>query len=247
MTVPMEAKLIERIEVAPGLASFVFEAQDQEGKPAGSFEFKPGQFVSFTAEIGGKPITRAYSLASAPGREEPDNRFELYLNLAPDGLFSHRLFAMSPGDTVQMRPPLGTFVLRQPPRDSVFIATGTGIAPFRSIVQAHLNASSPRFTLLFGARYESHLMYRAEFEDLAARFGQFRFWPVLSRPESRGLTKPGWTGRTGHVQAHLEEALDGRRDVDVYLCGLKLMVDDVRARLKAAGFDRKQIFYEKYD
>ncbi len=49
------------------------------------------------------------------------------------------------------------------------------------------------------------------------------------------------------MQAHLEEALGGRRDLDVYLCGLKLMVDDVRARLKAAGFDRKQIFYEKYD
>ncbi len=76
---------------------------------------------------------------------------------------------MHPGDTVEMRPPLGMFVLRQPPRDSLFIATGTGIAPFRSMLQAHLNAASPQFTLLFGVRYESHLMYRAEFEELAAR------------------------------------------------------------------------------
>jgi CDP-4-dehydro-6-deoxyglucose reductase len=49
------------------------------------------------------------------------------------------------------------------------------------------------------------------------------------------------------VQAHLEEALAGRRDIDVYLCGLKAMVDDVRATLKRQGFDRKQILYEKYD
>ncbi len=232
----MHARLIERVEIEPGLGSFVFEA------PAGEdFEFIPGQFVSFTAEIGGKEITRAYSIASAPIPAGASRRFELYLNLAPHGIFSSRLFAMKPGDTVEMRPPLGTFVLRRPPRDSVFIGTGTGIAPFRSILQAHLNVSSPQFTLLFGARYESHLMYRAEFEDLAARYPRFRFWPTLSRPE------PHWRGRAGHVQAHLEEGLGGRTDLDIYLCGLKLMVDDVRARLKAAGFDRKQIFYEKYD
>lgn len=233
----MQAKLIERVEVAPGLGSFVFEAENGDG-----FDFKPGQFVSFTAQVGGKRITRAYSIASAPSPAHLAlRRFELCLNLAPEGIFSPLLFSMQSGDTVEMRSPLGTFVLRQPPRDSVFVATGTGIAPFRSMLQAHLNDASPQFTLLFGVRYESHLMYRAEFEDLAARFAQFRFWPTLSRPGA------DWTGRTGHVQAHLEEALEGRRDVDVYLCGLKLMVDDVRARLKAAGFDRKQIFYEKYD
>jgi len=232
----MKAKLIERVEVAPGLGHFVFEAQN-----GNALQFTPGQFVSFTAEIGGKEITRAYSLASAPGREHPANRFELCLNLAPDGVFSNRLFAMEPGDTMEMRQPLGMFTLRQPPRDSLFIATGTGIAPFRSMLQAHLNETSPQFTLLYGVRYESHLIYRAEFEALAARFPQFRFWPTLSRPE------PSWTGRSGHVQTHLEEALGDRTDVDVYLCGLKLMVDGVRALLRGAGFDRKQIFYEKYD
>jgi ferredoxin-NADP reductase len=242
----MQAKLIECIEVAPGLGHFVFEAQGGEAYNGGRLQFIPGQFVSFSAEIvvnesGAKQITRAYSLASAPHGVTPENRFELCLNLAPEGLFSHHLFRMKPGDTVEMSPPLGTFVLRQPPRDSLFIATGTGIAPFRSMLRAHLNASSPRFTLLFGVRHESHLIYRDEFEELARLYPNFRFWPTLSRPQG------SWSGRTGHVQTHLGEALAGRRDVDVYLCGLKLMVDGVRSRLKAAGFDRKQIFYEKYD
>jgi CDP-4-dehydro-6-deoxyglucose reductase len=234
----MQAKLIESSEIAPDVRHFVFEVPEVE-----KFTFVPGQFVSINEVINEKKITRAYSLASAPSET---NRFELCLDLVHEGLLSPRLFSMKPGDTVEIRQPLGMFVLRNPPRDSIFIATGTGIAPFRSMLQAHLKASSPSFTLLFGVRYESHLMYRAEFEELAARFPQFRFWPTLSRPE------PDWTGRTGHVQGHLEEALGGRgetfrRDVDVYLCGLKLMVDDVRARLKASGFDRKQIFYEKYD
>jgi CDP-4-dehydro-6-deoxyglucose reductase len=230
----MQAKLIERVEVAPGLGHFVFEAENGAG-----LDFTPGQFVSLTTEISAKQITRAYSLASAPCAGV--NRFELCLNLAPDGLFSHHLFRMKPGDAVEMRPPLGMFVLRRPPRDSLFIATGTGIAPFRSILKAHLNASSPQFTLIFGVRHESHLIYRAEFEDLSRQYPHFRFWPTLSRPEA------SWIGRSGHVQAHIDEALAGRRDVDVYLCGLKLMVDAVRSRLKAEGFDRKQIFYEKYD
>lgn len=240
----MQAKLIECIEIAPGLGHFVFEAQNGDALKGKSFDFVPGQFVSFTAQIatnetGTKQITRAYSLASAP--HTGANRFELCLNLAPEGLFSNHLFQMKPGDTVEMRPPLGMFVLRQPPRDSIFIATGTGIAPFRSMLKAHLSESSPQFTLLFGVRHESHLIYRAEFEDLASRYPNFRFWPTLSRPPA------SWSGRTGHVQTHLEEALGGRRDIDVYLCGLKLMVDDVRSRLRADGFDRKQIFYEKYD
>lgn len=229
----MEARLIEAREIAPGVRHFGFEALGVE-----RLDFLPGQFTSFTDVIGGRPITRAYSVASAPSGT---NRFELCLNKVEQGHLSPRLFEMKPGDRMEMRQPLGQFVLRQPPRDSIFIATGTGIAPFRSILQAHLSASSPAFTLLFGVRYESHLLYSDEFEEMALRYPHFRFWPTLTRPEA------GWPGRQGRVQTHLAEALGERRDVDFYLCGLKEMVDDVRGVLKAQGFDRKQIFYEKYD
>jgi CDP-4-dehydro-6-deoxyglucose reductase len=201
-------------------------------------DFIPGQFVSLTGTVNGKKITRAYSIASAPGA---DTRFELCLNLVHEGAFSPSLFAMKPGSAVDMVPPLGTFVLRNPPRDSILVATGTGIAPFRSMLKAHLSATSPAFTLLFGVRYEASLMYRAEFEAMASRFSHFRFCPTLTRPD------PSWTGRTGRVQAHLKELIGERRDLDIYLCGLKLMVNDVRNMLKEMGFERRQILYEKYD
>jgi ferredoxin-NADP reductase len=229
----MRARLIESREIAPSVRHFRFEALGVE-----RLEFVPGQFTSFTEMIGGKEITRAYSLASAPSGS---NRFELCLNRVEAGHLSPRLFDMQPGDRIEMRQPLGMFVLRQPPRDSILIATGTGIAPFRSILQTHLNAASPGFTLLFGVRYESHLLYRQEFEEMGRNHPNFRFWPTLTRPES------GWTGRQGRVQAHLAEAIGDRRDIDFYLCGLKEMVDEVRGLLKSQGFDRKQIFYEKYD
>jgi len=229
----MEARLIDSREIAPGVRHFRFEALGVE-----RLDFVPGQFTSFTDVIEGKEITRAYSLASAPSGT---NRFELCLNRVEHGHLSPRLFEMQPGDRMEMRQPLGLFVLRQPPQDSIFIATGTGIAPFRSMLRAHLNASSPAFTLLFGVRYQSHLLYRTEFEEMALRYPHFRFWPTLTRPEA------GWKGRQGRVQAHLAEAVGERRDLDFYLCGLKEMVNDVRAVLKGLGFDRKQIFYEKYD
>jgi CDP-4-dehydro-6-deoxyglucose reductase len=202
------------------------------------FYFIPGQFVSFTEVVNEKKITRPYSIASAPG----GNRFEICLNLVAEGVFSPFLFALEPGSVAEVSAPLGYFVLRDPGRDAIMVATGTGVTPFRSMLHAYLGQGDPHpITLIFGVRYESHLLYRAEFEKLEADHPNFRFWPVLSRP---GET---WKGRAGHVQPHLLEAVEESRDLDVYVCGLKLMVDDVRAILKARGFDRKQIIYEKYD
>ena len=162
------------MEIAPGVRHFVFEAGQVE-----RLEFVPGQFVSLTDSIAGRSITRAYSIASAPG---DGNRFELCLNKVDGGAFTPHLFELSPGDVVDMPPPLGTFTLRRPLRDSLLVATGTGIAPFRSMLQAELRPDSPAFTLLFGVRHESHVLYRQEFEEMARTFPQFRFWPTLTQP-----------------------------------------------------------------
>ena len=229
----MKATLIDSYELAPQVRHFIFGVPDVE-----QLHFKAGQFVSFTEMLGGKKITRPYSIASLPD----GNRFELCLNLVQDGLFSPFLFEMKPGDSVEMSAPLGFFVVRNPTKDAVFIATGTGIAPFRGMAPDYLShPQAKQLTLIFGVRYENSIYYRNEFEELARQHPNFNFWPTLSRPE------PSWSGRTGHVQIHLLEAIGDRRDLDVYICGLKAMVDDVRAILKALGFDRKQIVFEKYD
>jgi NAD(P)H-flavin reductase len=137
--------------------------------------------------------------------------------------------------------PLGYFTLRHPERPAVFVATGTGVAPFRSILLTVLPQSGP-ITLLFGSRYPHTVLYREEFQTLAERHAHFRFVPTVTRPDD------SWRGATGRVQMHLDDALAGHATTpDVYICGLKEMVDDVRALLKQKGFDRKQIIYEKYD
>jgi ferredoxin-NADP reductase len=228
----MKARLVSGKDLAPGIRHFEFEILDSD-----KFTFAPGQFISLKYDLAGRQITRAYSLASAPR----GNRFDLCLNLVPHGLFSAHLFTLKPGAEIEFAAPLGYFTVRDPSRDLLFIATGTGVAPFRSMVWSHLDKIKTRVSLLFGTRYEEAILYRAEFEEGTRKYQNFNYWPTLTKA---GAT---WQGRTGRVQAHLEEALAGRREIDIYLCGLKEMVDDVRNWLKQRGYDRKQIIYEKYD
>lgn len=207
-----------------------------------NFAFTPGQFVSVIDRVGGREITRAYSIASP----RDGNHFEICLNRVEDGIVSPYLFSLNPGDEIEIGEPLGFFTLRHPGHRAVFIATGTGIAPFRSMLLDHLPKTQPRVTLLFGVRYEGNLLYRDEFERLEKQYESFRFIPTITRPTE------SWQGRVGRVQAHLDEALvirtpDELSTLDVYICGLKEMVDDVRRDLKQRGFDRKQIIFEKYD
>ncbi len=228
----MKARLIQSREIAPLTRHFEFEA------PEWNAAFVPGQFLSVTATVNTDEITRAYSIASPPG----GHRFALCANLVEDGHLSPFLFSLPAGGEIDFKGPYGAFILRWPVSDSIFIATGTGIAPFRSILLSQLEANpNHRFTLIFGVRHEHGLLYHDELSALAETHPNFDYRPTLTRPGD------GWTGRTGRVQRYAMEALGDRRDVDVYSCGLRAMVDDVRMKLKEAGLDRKRIVYEKYD
>jgi len=228
----MKAFLVESREIAPNTRHFVFESPDWNAA------FVPGQFVSVTARIGEDEITRAYSIVSPPN----GGRFELCANLVQHGHLSPMLFGLQSGDEIQFKGPYGAFTLRRPVSDSIFVATGTGIAPFRSMLLSQLSVNAERrFTLIFGVRHEHGLLYHDEFSTLAGEHGNFDYRPTLTRPPEH------WAGRTGRVQGYTLEALGDRRDVDIYICGLREMVDDVRAKLKEIGLDRKRMIYEKYD
>ncbi len=233
----LKARLLGWRQLAPEVHHFDFEVPEVE-----KLVFTPGQFVSVVEGEHGKEITRAYSIASP----RDSNRFSLCLNRVADGLVSPYLFALPIGAEVQIHEPLGYFTLRHPGHRSIFVATGTGVAPFRSMLLDYLPRLQPHLTLLFGVRYPQGLLYRDEFEELARQHPNFRFIPTVTRPDD------SWSGRRGRVLEHLDEALaltnpEELATIDVYICGLREMVDDVRHELKSRGFDRKQIIYEKYD
>jgi ferredoxin-NADP reductase len=208
------------------------------------FNFVPGQFLSIKQhKPDGKEHTRAYSLASPP---RGDNTFDLCLNRVESGFLSNWLCDRDEGATVEFHGPHGMFTLREPRRDSVFIATGTGIAPIRGMI--HWLFEKPErhegheFWLVFGTRYEENLYYRDEFQRLAREHKNFHYLPTLSRCGEL------WTGCKGYVQDHIREVVGERKDIQAYICGLHQMVDANRKLLKEElGWDRKQIVFERYD
>ncbi len=161
----LKAKLLNWKELAPEVHHFEFEVPGVE-----NFLFTPGQFISVVDRENGKEVTRAYSIASPRG----GNKFALCLNRVPEGIVSRWLFDLNPGDELEMHEPLGFFTLRHPGRRAVFIATGTGIAPFRSMLLDHVPRTQPHVTLVFGVRYEESLLYRDELEKLAREYPKFQ-------------------------------------------------------------------------
>ena len=206
--------------------------------------FVPGQWLSVTVDPpDGNPVTRAYSIASPPS---DDGRFSLCVNRVEGGVVSNHLCDMPVGGGMTCEGPFGSFILRPPAADTLLIATGTGIAPFRSML--HWLFGHPGrleghdVWLLFGSRTESELYYHGEFTALAGSHPQFHYLPTLSRA---GVA---WQGLKGRVQEHVDAILRGRADsIRVYVCGLREMVTETRERLEHLGVGRKSIAFEKYD
>ena len=190
--------------------------------------FQAGQFVSFEVPKAGLPfpVTRPYSIASSPSNPYA---IDLLLNLVPDGPGSTFLFSLQTGDPVSFRGPAGTFVLREyPDRRLLFVATGTGIAPIRSMLHARLPSPRP-ITLLWGLRHEHDVYYQDELVALAEQFPEFSYTITLSQPSS------SWTGAVGRVQTHLEPHIAAVDDLAVYVCGSKAMITSVTEQIRSRG------------
>jgi ferredoxin-NADP reductase len=229
------------------------------------FDFVAGQFVSMVAaEPSGKSHTRAYSIASAPRR----NEFDLCVNRVEGGFFSNLLCDLNEGESVKFHGPHGFFLLRQPLTDSILIATGTGIAPMLGFAQALFPDHGPRagedlsggreIWMVYGTRYATDIYYQQHFERLAAAYRNFHYIATLSRAEE------DWRGDRGYVQEFVEKiavehaakshpqveptvAEGGGFNVHAYICGLNEMVAANRETLKKLGWQRKQIVFERYD
>jgi len=234
----LTARLLQSSPLSDYTNHLEFEVQ---GVPR--FGFVPGQWLSVKAATpDGEEITRAYSIASPPS---DNGHFAFCLNRVQDGFMSNHLCNLPGGATISFQGPFGDFILRPPLRDTLFIATGTGIAPFRSMLHWLLAESdrqqNRQFWLLFGSRHEQDIYYREEFERLSANHNNFHFLPTLSRAHET------WEGLRGYVQQHLGEIVGMRDDMHAYICGLDKMVQANRELLKSLGWDRKSIRYEKYD
>ncbi len=232
------ARLVRSAELSDFTKHLEFEVM---GVP--HFGFVAGQWLSAKEhKPDGEEITRAYSIASPPNGS---NRFAFCLNRVVDGFMSNFLCDLDEGAEVLFQGPFGNFILHPPMRDTLFIATGTGIAPFRSMLHWVLAGPSRHqdrhLWLLFGSRTENDIYYHDEFLQLAAEHANFHYLPTLSRGNG------DWKGLRGYVQEHVPAIVGQRTDMHAYICGLKKMITANRDLLKALGWDRKSIIYEAYD
>ena len=201
--------------------------------------FKAGQFVSF--EVGQdslkRTIIRPYSIASPPSRPEV---VTLLFNLVPGGPGSTYLFGLKEGDETRFKGPTGAFYLRDDlMRDHLLVATGTGIAPLRSMLRTLFEREAAgQVTLYWGLRSQRDLYYQDELEALAQTHHKFTFTATLSRPEE------GWAGERGRVPRLVEERIASVKNLAVYLCGNSGMLQDVTAILQKKGLC--PIYREKY-
>lgn len=207
------------------------------------FVFKPGQFISFDLPIHEQKNkrVRSYSIASAP---DGTNEFELVIVLVADGLGTPYLWKQNVGDKITLRGPLGVFTLPETiENDLCFIATGTGIAPFRSMIWDFHNTKKPfkNIYLIFGSRLKQDLLYYKELEELSKKIPNFHYIPTLSRE-----TSAEWTGKKGYVHPIYEEIFADKRPVNFYLCGWRNMLDEAKQRIINMGYDRKTIHMEIY-
>ncbi len=194
--------------------------------PTSALDFLPGQYIEV---IGAEGMRRSYSVANAP---RADKQIELHIREVPDGAMSRYWFQQATvNDLLRLRGPLGTFFLRSHAgKDLVLLATGTGIAPVKAILEglstAQADAQPRSVTVYWGGRHPEDLYWRpSALPDLPA----FKFVPVLSRAGDE------WLGARGHVQdamlhdhAYLAETL-------VYACGSDAMIHSARDQLHAAG------------
>ncbi len=240
---PFDARLVTTRRLTPSVRELVFERTD--GAP---FQFDPGQWVNLVLPLPGGEIKRAYSIASAPVAGSP--RFELAITQVEGGPGSQYLHAMKEGETLRAIGPQGLFTRgKDVAAPSLFIATGTGLTPFRSMIQAALTAGDTApLWLLFGARYEEDILYGDELTRWAAAHPHVRHEVTLSKATN------GWTGRRGYVQHHASElvrdlrALGGGADPHVYICGLDRMVGSVKDLLRnELALPRKHVHTERYD
>jgi CDP-4-dehydro-6-deoxyglucose reductase len=203
--------------------------------PSVVFNFIPGQYINV---IGPGGMRRSYSIANAP---RADNTLELHIRAVANGAMSQYWFNQSAvNDLLRLHGPQGTFFLRNiARRDLIFLATGTGIAPVKGMLEALSSISADRqpqsITVMWGARYKRDLYF-----DVAALPGIKKYVPVLSQAE------PTWEGAQGYIQDVLLRQMPDLRNSAVYACGSDAMIHGARSTLTAAGLPSQHFYSDAF-
>ncbi len=205
-------------------------------QPEKEVVYQAGQYISILVSPQGD--RRSYSVATFPG----ESGLGITVDTSPMGIGSKFLLSQKAGDTISILAPLGSFTVpdSQMTKPQLFVATGSGIVPFRSIICDLLK--NKHFTLpirlVWGMRHEEEVIWRDEFESMAANYANFQFDLIVSRPTD------AWKGFKGHV----DEVLSRTKweGWNAYICGNQKMIEEICVLLKARGVKPEDLHFEKF-
>ena len=238
------ARLVRREDETESLAYFWVRF---DGEPT---PFEPGQYMTIGVMVEGRIVQRPYSVASPPVAAGTDG-YEFYVRLVQGGTFTPLLWQMPIGQGMRMIGPKGKFVLRpDDDRTHVFISSGTGNAPFVSMMRQLMADGCPRRAVfLNGVSHAHELGYRSIVEDWQES-GAYpvTYIPTVSRPNDP--VNAAWPGRTGRVESILgpildEHGLDPANSI-AYICGNPDMILSAEATLLERGYPEDQVHKELY-
>lgn len=234
-----DSTVIQIEDASPTTKRFWVEVDEVD-----SFDFEPGQFVTMDLPISDKRLKRwrSYSIANGP---DGTNVLEFCIVKLEGGAASEYLWnEIKLGSTIRFKGPSGTFVL--PPKldfDMVMICTGTGVAPFRSMLQEieRKAVQHKNLHLIFGTRSAEGILYQEEFLSMTESIPNFKYSIALSREETEAH-------HSGYVHdIYLKAYKKKKEDIHFYLCGWTGMIDDAVANLIIKmGYDKSQVHYELY-
>lgn len=205
--------------------------------PSGpEFRYYPGQYIDVQLKDGTR---RSYSMAT---RAPVDHQLELHIRHMPGGRFSGHVFeTMKPREMVRLSGPYGSFYLRDSDRPMIFLASGTGFAPIKALLEQLEEQGGNRrpVYLYWGGRRRKDLYQHNELLALEARLSWLKYTPVLSEPAE----ECDWQGATGFVHRQVITDFASLRDFEVYACGAPVMVESARRDFTAERQLAEQRFY----
>lgn len=209
--------------------SFIFETDTP-------IVYKPGQYISI--KVASTRIN-SYSIVS----NEKENKFDLLVDTSPGGPGSKYFESLKPGDKISFLGPFGTFVLK--PDDAkhiLFLGTGSGCAPLRSMINYLLKVKNVQvpITFYFGLRYSTDIFWQDYFTKLSQDYPNFKFVLVLSKPDS------SWQGRSGHITDFINQNSPDILGAEAYICGNISMVQEATNMLVSRGLAKEKIYTETY-
>lgn len=207
-----------------------------EVPPEADLLYRAGQYINILLPDGNH---RSFSMASRPHPQALD----FHIRRIPEGSFTGgHAPRLKPGDRLPVELPHGTFCYHaEDYRPLIMVATGTGLAPIKSILESLMDDDDcPPVSLYWGMRTEADLYLHDEIASWAERLCDFRYVPVLSRADA------GWKGRRGHVQDAVLADFDDLSDHAIYLCGAPAMIGDAKRAFLARGASIDHLYSDSF-